>query len=793
MAKKIDDSKKEKRTKKSVTAQNKVRSSSLPKESSRKKQSDQQKSSKLSTDKKTNSSIILLSETEKKRRRRHEEYKKCHIPNGAELYYGQLLPVWEPGWLIIQGARHNNLKSIDVPFPLSAFTAVTGVSGSGKSSLVEDILYKSLARTLHRSQTLPGSFDHIWGIEQINKVIEVDQRPIGLTPTSNPATYTGVFDLIRQLFAQLPEAKLRGYSPRRFSFNAPGGRCEKCEGAGQIKIEMHFLADVLITCDSCNGKRYDQQTLEIKYRGRSIADILEMSCGEALKLFANIPAIARILRTLCDVGLDYITLGQPAPTLSGGEAQRVKLATELARPDTGRTLYILDEPTTGLHFEDLRKLLDVIHRLVDLGNTVIIIEHNLDIIKSVDWIVELGPEAGLEGGHLVFAGTPEQLVDYEKKRLALPLMKQKSLLKSYTAEVLIPVFENGIYQERSLFDAKAYSEELRRLQEDHFDVAAEMDVADVKMPWETDGRLWHTVNRVSRTGTACRWEGKILNDIVDKIEESNYFAETDWNNRTIVEIRADKKSLGWFFHAITGEEWLLKLKFRTAKNTFKKDILQQQLNLCPLNEIDEIPLYGTISRVKVETTGPWQEVELKVYSYEEIDRPEFWNFLDLAIERFGQFTDKAKDNSIDLTPWRSLGKEWHLTPRNCYGGSDKPKWPMKLLETIFEVVAQVSPDSLPVWTNKVIVPFYLKKDQKQRPWVQIYTKNCEFICIQLNVPKNTVPLGRLLDIGIEQEVDGSNADYDAVYLRFTTEKEFDVETMKLLFQEVLLDDQSWED
>jgi excinuclease ABC subunit A len=317
-------------------------------------------------------------------------------------------------WLCIRGARHNNLKNIDVPFPLGTFSVVTGVSGSGKSSLINDILWKSLAKTLHRANTQSGTHDSLEGIEFLNKVIRVDQQPIGLTPTSNPATYTGAFDLIRDLFAQLPEARVRGYSARRFSFNVSGGRCEKCEGAGQLKIEMHFLPDVWITCDACEGKRYDAQTLTVLYRDKSIADVLEMTCGEAVELFNSVPSIRRMIQTLCDVGLYYIALGQSAPTLSGGEAQRVKLAAELARPDTGRTLYLLDEPTTGLHFDDLQNLLNVLHRLVDLGNTVVVIEHNLDVIKNADWIVDLGPEAGNEGGNLVFAGTPEELIEKEK-------------------------------------------------------------------------------------------------------------------------------------------------------------------------------------------------------------------------------------------------------------------------------------------------------------------------------------------------------------------------------------------
>jgi excinuclease ABC subunit A len=319
-----------------------------------------------------------------------------------------------PDWLTIRGARHHNLKNIDVRIPLGRFTTVTGPSGSGKSSLLDDVLYAELARRLHRANIIAGGHDTIEGIEHINKVIRVDQQPLGNSPTSNPATYTGAFEYIRKLFSYLPESRLRGYSQRRFSFNAPGGRCEECEGNGQLCIEMHFLPDVWVTCDACHGARYNQETLQVLYHGRSIAEVLDMTCGDAAELFANIPKIRRILQTLCDVGLNYLTLGQPAPTLSGGEAQRVKLASELSRPDTGRTLYLLDEPTTGLHFDDLSKLLDVLHRLVDLGNTVVVIEHNSDVIKSADWVVDMGPEAGADGGQVVAAGTPEDIVRYAR-------------------------------------------------------------------------------------------------------------------------------------------------------------------------------------------------------------------------------------------------------------------------------------------------------------------------------------------------------------------------------------------
>ncbi|HET9608793.1 MAG TPA: excinuclease ABC subunit UvrA [Acidimicrobiales bacterium] len=312
-------------------------------------------------------------------------------------------------WLTVRGARQNNLKNIDVAFPLGNFVAVTGVSGSGKSTLVNDILYRALMQRVYRSKVPPGLHTRVDGIDNLDKVIDIDQSPIGRTPRSNPATYTGVFDHIRKLFAQTHEAKVRGYLPGRFSFNVSGGRCEACAGDGTIKIEMHFLPDVYVPCEVCKGARYNRDTLDITFKDKNIADVLDMSCEEALDFFANQPAIARHMQTLVDVGLGYVRLGQPATTLSGGEAQRVKLSSELAKRSTGHTIYILDEPTTGLHFEDIRRLLTVLSRLVDQGNTVLVIEHNLDVIKTADHIVDLGPEGGNGGGTVVASGTPEQV------------------------------------------------------------------------------------------------------------------------------------------------------------------------------------------------------------------------------------------------------------------------------------------------------------------------------------------------------------------------------------------------
>lgn len=351
---------------------------------------------------------------------------------GQYLSHEKIIPVPEKrrqgngNFLEILGAEENNLKNVHLKLPLGVFTVITGVSGSGKSTLINEILYKAVASKLYRIKGRPGKFKKLLGMENVDKVIDIDQSPIGRTPRSNPATYTGVFDLIRTLFSQCSEAKMRGYKPGRFSFNIKGGRCETCKGDGIIKIEMHFLSDVYVPCEVCGGARYNQETLEVKYKGKSIADVLDMTIEEAVEFFKNVPRIANKLQVLQDVGLGYVKLGQSATTLSGGEAQRVKLATELSRRSTGRTLYILDEPTTGLHTADIHKLLEILQRLVDGGDSVVVIEHNLDVIKSADYIVDLGPEGGDKGGTIVAQGTPEEIV------------KVKA---SYTGKFLKPMLE----------------------------------------------------------------------------------------------------------------------------------------------------------------------------------------------------------------------------------------------------------------------------------------------------------------------------------------------------------------
>lgn len=349
-----------------------------------------------------------------------EEIMKCKQSITGDYLSGRkFIPVPEvrkepTGWITVKGARENNLKNIDVSFPLGVMTCVTGVSGSGKSSLVNEILYKNLAKTLNRARCIPGESDGVTGMEQLDKVINIDQSPIGRTPRSNPATYTGVFDMIRDLFAATKDSKLKGYKKGRFSFNVKGGRCEACHGDGIIKIEMNFLPDVYVPCEVCGGKRYNRETLEVKYKGKNIYDVLDMTVEEALKFFDAVPSIKRKLETLNDVGLSYVKLGQPSTTLSGGEAQRIKLATELSKRSTGKTIYVLDEPTTGLHFADVHRLVDILRRLSEGGNTVIVIEHNLDVIKAADYIIDMGPEGGVGGGTLLTCGTPEEVAEVKE-------------------------------------------------------------------------------------------------------------------------------------------------------------------------------------------------------------------------------------------------------------------------------------------------------------------------------------------------------------------------------------------
>jgi len=650
-------------------------------------------------------------------------------------------------WLDLIGARHHNLDNVDLKIPLGTLTVVTGPSGSGKSSLVDGVLYAELARRLHRASRVAGPHEKIVGLELINKVIRVDQNPLGNSPSSNPATYTGAMDLIRDLFAQLPDSKLRGYSPRRFSFNVPGGRCDDCDGHGRKCIEMHFLPDIWVTCETCQGRRYNEETLAVSYKHHSISEVLEMTCQQAVELFDNIPKICRILQTLCDVGLDYLTLGQPAPTLSGGEAQRVKLAAELSRPDTGQTLYLLDEPTTGLHFDDLAQLLDVLHRLVDLGNTVVVIEHNLDLIKTADWVIDMGPEAGLEGGQIVAEGTPETVA---RRRNGKPA--------SHTGKALAPLLAEGPLLERSVHLPAGQPE----TQQEELEIK---DVGkDARMPWELNGRRWHTEQRVDRSGGAVKWDGQVLAAVIDRIQQLGKFSETDYGKRSVVEIAATKKSIGWFFHALTAETWLLKMKFRVARGTFKREELVPRLGLQSLNQMDDLPVYGNQPRTKVRAhRSHWQEIELKVHSWDEIDKPEFWQFLEEAVDGFQKVAGQSSKSLEDLTPWKALGQKWHFMRKGFRVGA-RAEWPVELLEELHQILQEVLPEGQFLWNNKQLVHLYDK--QGKRPWSSIQTKKIEHLVLHISGPRGCATLGRIAELGYDRSFDGSDPGRELIQIKF---------------------------
>jgi excinuclease ABC subunit A len=679
--------------------------------------------------------------------------------------------------LTVTGARHNNLKNIDVAFPLGTFIAVTGVSGSGKSSLVHEILYNTLARKLHRARTTGAAHDAILGLEQIDKVINVDQAPLGNSPSSNPATYTGVFDLIRQLFAQLPEAKVRGYHPKRFSFNKPGGRCEACEGNGQKKIEMHFLPDVWVECDVCHGSRYNPETLAVRYKGRSIADVLQMRVSEALELFANIPKIRRVLQTLADVGLDYLSLGQPAPTLSGGEAQRVKLAAELARPNTGRTLYLLDEPTTGLHFADIHKLLEVLNRLVDLGNTVIVVEHNMDVIKTADWIIDLGPEAGEAGGSIVAQGTPEAVV-----RAATTAGKKNGStvgppLVSHTAAILADVLAAGPHAERPKYDPQA------ALAAREGDLELTQVGQDAQMPWETDGRRWHTSERLSHHGKPCRWEGAILDWIDARIHELGSFSDTNWNHRSVVEIAAPSKSQGWFFHAHTALERMVRLVFRVGRNTFKQAELVHRLGIRPLNEVAGLEVYGDEERVQVvNRKGPWQEVAILAHRLSEIDTPAFRAFLAEAVNAFHASLKRLQTKPEDLMPWKINGERWHLGEKGFPAGK-RVEWDRALLPRLLDLVREVEPGVEVIWTNRAAIT--LRVLGVSRAWAQWRTKESYGLDCRFLGKKAQFNLSQVEGLGLSPSINGNRTDGDMLQLVFQRADQVPAAKLKELLAEHL--------
>lgn len=685
----------------------------------------------------------------------------------------------DKGEISLLGARAHNLKNVNVEFPLGRLNVVTGPSGSGKSTLMNEVLYPSLSKRLSKQAGKKSTHDAIEGTKLIDKVIRVDQSPIGSNPSSTPATYTGVFDLIRQLYSQLPASRALGYTPRQFSFNVPGGRCDKCEGNGQLKIEMHFLPDVWVECDACKGRRFTEDTLSVEYHGFSIHDVLEMQIGQALEVFDNIPKIRRTLQTLVDVGLDYISLGQSAPTLSGGEAQRVKLAAELSRPDTGKTFYLLDEPTTGLHFGDIIKLLEVLQRLVDLGNTVTVIEHNLDVIKAADWVIDIGPEAGSGGGELVFCGTPEDLVKHAKK--AKPkttaakkkttarktTSKSKAKLRSHTGEALIPLLESADYVERDVYDPDV----IHKVQEG--DIELDQIGRDTLLPWQADGRRWHTQDSMDRSGNPIRWDRQVLVKLLEKIEAIEGFAPVSFENRSIVEVAGPVKSRGWFLHAITAETWLLKLKFRVPRRAFTKAQLEALLELKTLNQIDEIEAYGNESRIKAKAAGQWMELEIRAYTLDEIDTEKFWNWLQEASFAFlGKTTPEKKaetkpgasSDPKNATPWKVLKQRWHSLRKGFPPGKEIV-WPAETLSVFIQAVHQSAGGGRWRWDEQSTAR-YILPGQKE-PWIILHTKRPDGLIAVLNGPAGYDP-GSLKDsLPMKAQITKRGDDQEQIQISFT--------------------------
>ncbi|MBK8270478.1 MAG: excinuclease ABC subunit UvrA [Planctomycetes bacterium] len=643
--------------------------------------------------------------------------------------------------LTILGASQNNLRGVDVKFPLGRFVCVTGVSGSGKSSLVTDILYPALASRIHRAAMTPGRHREIRGMAFIDKVINVDQQPIGMSPSSNPATYTGIFDIMREVFARLPDAKVRGFTVNKFSFNRPGGRCEACEGMGQVCHEMHFLPDVWVPCEECGGKRYQRETLEVRYKGKNIADVLEMTVAESLEHFTNVPKIRRLLQTLADVGLGYLPLGQSAPTLSGGEAQARETGGELGRPSTGRTMYVLDEPTTGLHFDDLRKLLDVLHRLVDLGNTVVCIEHNLDVVKTADWVIDIGPEAGDEGGLIVAEGTPEDVA-----RVAA----------SHTGRLLGPLIKAGPHRGRAVFDAKQAAAKALDDRLVSAKPVALVEGQDVKMPWQRDGKKWHTGERLSRDGKAVEWESAALTFVIDTLEKigGKKLRETDWNDRASVEVCAKapegvaQSAVPWLLHAMTGSRWLLDLYFRVPKGVFKQGPLAAALALKTLDDREDIQAYGASSRVQVRTgREEMEQVRVMVHDKKEISTSAFREFLTKAMGAYLKRVEALAKSESGGEPWKVDGKAWNLSQK-IMGPKQVKMWKPMALTLFVGQVSKILPKVKVDWSGKVFVELATPEGRRVG---KIITHQADALRVDVHIPRGRFTPTQVEHLGFKQE------------------------------------------
>ncbi|MEZ6129417.1 MAG: excinuclease ABC subunit UvrA [Planctomycetaceae bacterium] len=654
-------------------------------------------------------------------------------------------------FLSLLGATQHNLRNVDLRIPLGTFTCITGVSGSGKSSLIMNTLAPAVARKLNLNADAPGPHRELRGIEHLSKIVIVDQNPIGNTPASNPATYTGVFDHIRDLFTKMPEARVRGFGPGRFSFNRAGGRCDDCEGMGQQKIEMHFLPDVWVECTTCRGRRYNDETLNVKFNGHSIADVLDMPVEKALDVFSNVPKIRAPLATLNAIGLGYLTLGQSAPTLSGGEAQRIKLAAELARPNQGKSLYLLDEPTTGLHFDDIAKLLAVLNSLVEQGNTVVVIEHNLDVIKTADWIIDIGPEAGAGGGMIVAEGTPEDIVSKAEggKR------KAEGAMRSWTGQLLAPVLAEARRGTIEVFDVKEAAKKQTG------DVSVAELGKSAALPWETDGRKWHTKECLSHDGKRCQWDGSALQFVVDQLAKDKRLAPVNWNHRSTVEVKA-KGGLGWFLHARTGHSWILVFCFRVKKGTFDAKNLDAALGLTPIDDVEEIHYYTQSDRVSVRNLkSPWQEVTVKIWNKAEVDTPQFKAFLQQAVDAHLLQARKEKANPADLTPWKQLGRKWHLMKK---GLPKNPEWDFGAVERLLPVVENVFGDCETDFSAKSRIAW---KSHNGETVAELHTKRKDGIDLLIYVPKDSVTIGAIAALGLEQEVKPNGDNVDCVRIRFT--------------------------
>jgi excinuclease ABC subunit A len=670
-------------------------------------------------------------------------------------------------WLQLLGATQHNLRSVDLKIPLGTMTCITGVSGSGKSSLIMNTLARAVARKLNLATDAPGPHKDLRGIEHLSKIVVVDQNPIGNTPASNPATYTGLFDHIRELFAKMPDSRVRGYGPGRFSFNRAGGRCDDCEGMGQRKIEMHFLPDVWVECTTCRGKRYNAETLNVKFNDYNIADVLEMPVEKSLDVFSNVPKIRAPLATLNAIGLGYLTLGQSAPTLSGGEAQRIKLAAELAKPNKGKTLYLLDEPTTGLHFDDIAKLLAVLNSLVEQGNTVVVIEHNLDVIKMADWIVDIGPEAGAGGGQIVAEGTPEDVVAIaaaaapsRRGKGTRPAAVRQAALRSWTGELLAPVLAESKKGRMAVFDVASAAKKQAG------DVTAAQLGKSVRLPWEADGQLWHTKDCLSHDGQRCRWGGDALQFVIDLLAKEKRLAPVNWNHRSTVEVKATG-GLGWLLHARTGHEWMLSFCFRVRKHTFDARSLAAALELTPIDDVEEIQYYSQSPRVNVRNLKtPWQEVTIKVWKKEEIDNPAFKSFLQEAIKGHLSQATKEKANPEDLMPWKQLGRKWHLMKK---GLPKRPGWDFRTIEKLLPVVERAFKDC--DVDHSVRSRINWKQKGNGDPAVELHTKRKDGVDLVVYVPKDSVTIGAIADFGTEQEVKLHRDGRDRVRIRFESPSE----------------------